>query len=49
MFAKFFLKHNLSPPTRTITWNTHKGSNTILNINGNSLGNLDVLDFDGLI
>ncbi|XP_058763889.1 uncharacterized protein LOC131637314 [Vicia villosa] len=44
-----FLKHNLSHPMRTLTWNAHKGSNVILNVDGNSLGKLGVSNFGGLI
>ncbi|KAI5399153.1 hypothetical protein KIW84_064510 [Lathyrus oleraceus] len=41
--------HNLSHPTRTITWNAHKDNNMILNVDDSSLGNPDILDFGGLI
>lgn len=37
MLTKCFLKHNMSHPTRTVTWNAHKGSNMILNVDGSSL------------
>lgn len=49
MLAKYSLKHNLSHPTRTITWNTHEGSNMILDIDGNSLCIPDISDFNKLI
>ncbi|CAL5211192.1 unnamed protein product [Lathyrus oleraceus] len=39
----------MSHPTRTITWNAHKDSNMILNIDGSSLGNPGVSDFGGFI
>lgn len=32
LLVKCFLKHNLLHPTRTVTWNAHKGSNMILNV-----------------
>lgn len=49
LLAKCFLKHNLSHLIRTITWNAYKGSNMILNIDGSSLSNPNVLAFGGLI
>ncbi|XP_058763267.1 uncharacterized protein LOC131636671 [Vicia villosa] len=41
--------HNLSHPMRTLTWNAHKDSNVILNVDGSSLGKLGVSNFGGLI
>lgn len=49
LLAKYFLKHNLSHPTRMITWNAYKDSNMILNVDDSSLGNPEILDFGGLI
>lgn len=39
LLAKYFIKHILSHPMRTITWNAHQYSNMILNIDGSSVGN----------
>lgn len=49
LLDKYFLKHDLSHPMRTIMWNAHKYSNIILNVDGSSLDNPDVLNFGGLI
>ncbi|CAI8612715.1 unnamed protein product [Vicia faba] len=49
ILAKCFLKHNMSHPTRMITWNTQKGSNIILNVDGSSIGNPSVSGFGGLV
>lgn len=49
LLVKYFLNRNLSHPTITITWNAHKSSNIILNVDDSNLGNHDVSDFNGLI
>lgn len=47
--TKYFLEHNISHPTRTITWSAHKGSNMILKVDDNSLGIPGVSGFGGLL
>lgn len=49
MLGKYFLKHDMSHPIRTITWNAHQGSSMILNVDGNSLGSSCISGFSRLI